>query len=37
MSKVADEQEIREMVLRWADAVHDGDLDRVLATTRRTS
>jgi uncharacterized protein (TIGR02246 family) len=27
----ADEQQIREMVLRWAGAVHDGDLDRVLA------
>ena len=26
----ADEQEIREMVLRWADAVHAGDLDGVL-------
>ena len=26
----ADEQQIREMVLRWADAVHTGDLDRVL-------
>ena len=25
-----DEQEIREMVLRWADAVHAGDLDGVL-------
>jgi uncharacterized protein (TIGR02246 family) len=27
----ADEQQIREMVLRWAGAVHDGDLDSVLA------
>ncbi len=26
-----DEQEIREMVLRWTDAVHTGDLDRVVA------
>ncbi len=26
-----DEQAIREMVLRWADAVHAGDLDTVLA------
>lgn len=25
-----DEQEIRELVLRWADAVHTGDLDGVL-------
>ena len=25
-----DEQQIREMVLRWADAVHAGDLDSVL-------
>jgi uncharacterized protein (TIGR02246 family) len=28
---VADEQEIRELVIRWADAVHSGDLDTVLA------
>ena len=27
---LTDEQEIREMVLRWADAVHTGDLDGVL-------
>ena len=26
-----DEQQIRELVLRWADAVHAGDLDGVLA------
>ena len=31
MLTVADEQEIRGMVLRWADAVHTGDLDSVLA------
>jgi uncharacterized protein (TIGR02246 family) len=26
-----DEQQIRELVLRWAAAVHEGDLDTVLA------
>ena len=26
-----DELEIRDLVLRWADAVHEGDLDTVLA------
>ena len=28
---MSDEQEIRDLVLRWAAAVHAGDLDTVLA------
>lgn len=31
MNSTDDEQQVRDLVLRWAAAVHEGDLDTVLA------
>jgi ketosteroid isomerase-like protein len=31
---MTDEAAIRELIIRWADAVHRGDLDSVLADYR---
>jgi ketosteroid isomerase-like protein len=32
-----DAQAIRELIMKWAAAVHAGDIDGVLAATRTTS